>query len=146
MGEVHRLPGPSVNMRQRPRLALGAAAGALGAVLGGRHGIRAQESRVAPVAIAAVDQLPTEVLPLEVGQTEMQVFVPETGHTLRGTMLDYWRATGAASVYGNPISEPFASADGLYSQAFENAILQYRPDVPGPMIRPYGSSISARSR
>lgn len=150
MGEVHRMPGSLVNMRQRPRLALGAAAGALGAVLGRRHGIRAQESRVAPVAIAAVDQLPNEVLPLEVGQTELQVYVPETGHTLRGTMLDYWRATGAASVYGYPISEPFASADGLYSQAFENAILQYRPDfawTDDPTVRLFGlGSAAMKSR
>lgn len=150
MGEVHRTLGTLVNMRQRPRLALGAAAGAFGAVLG-RQSVRgAQESWVAPVAIAAADQLPNEVLPLEVGQTELQVFVPATGHTLRGTMLDYWRATGAASVYGLPISEPFASADGLYSQAFENAILQYRPDyawTDDPTVRLYNlGSVAMKSR
>lgn len=150
MGEVHRTPGSLVNMRQRPRLALGAAAGAIGAVLGRHTALNAQESRVAPVAIAAADQLPTEVLPLSVGQTEMQVYVSETGHTLRGTMLDYWRATGAASVYGLPISEPFASADGLYSQAFENAILQYRPDLAwtdDPTVRLFNlGSVAMRSR
>ena len=57
-------------------------------------------------------------LPPDLGQAAFQVFVPATSHTLRGYFLDYWRATGGVTVYGNPISEPFASADGLYSQAF----------------------------
>ena len=77
-------------------------------------------------------------LPPDRGQTSLQVFVPEQGHTVRGTMLDYWRANGAAAVYGNPISEPFASADGYYSQAFERGIFQYRPefiDTNDPYIR-----------
>lgn len=34
-------------------------------------------------------------------------------------MLDYWRANGAASVYGNPVSEVFVASNGYYSQAFE---------------------------
>ncbi|MDP9356609.1 MAG: hypothetical protein M3R02_15235, partial [Chloroflexota bacterium] len=51
-------------------------------------------------------------LPPDLGQAEQEVYVEATGHTLRGTFLDYWRANGAASVYGHPISEPFAAADG----------------------------------
>jgi lipoprotein-anchoring transpeptidase ErfK/SrfK len=77
-------------------------------------------------------------LPPDMGQTSLHVFVSATGHTLRGTMLDYWRANGGAAVYGNPISEPFASSDGYYSQAFERAIFQYRPeylDTEDPTIR-----------
>lgn len=150
MSEVQRGSKSGVSMRQRPRLALGVAAGLAGAAGFGRHAVAAQESRVAPVAIASVDALPAEVIPPELGQTEMQVYVPETGHTVRGTMLDYWRATGAASVYGLPISEPFASADGLYSQAFENAILQFRPDVlwtDDPTVRLYPlGAVAMRAR
>ncbi|MGD9714327.1 MAG: hypothetical protein AB7V46_20035, partial [Thermomicrobiales bacterium] len=67
-------------------------------------------------------------LPPDIGQADVQVFVEETGHTLRGSMLDYWRANGAASVFGNPISEPFAASNGLYSQAFENVVMQYREE------------------
>ena len=77
--------------------------------------------------------------PPDLGQTALQVFLPRTGHTLGGTLLDYWRATGGAAVFGDPISEPFTAPDGRYSQAFENAILQYRPDVlytEDPIIRP----------
>ena len=72
------------------------------------------------------------------GQSDLRVFIPETGHSLRGSLLDYWRATGGSAVYGYPISEPFATSDGLYSQAFERAVFQYRPDfldTEEPIIR-----------
>ena len=65
------------------------------------------------------------VPPSDLGQSTDHFFIPETGHTVAGVVLDYWRATGGASVYGNPISEPFAAENGLYSQAFERGILQY---------------------
>ncbi len=86
----------------------------------------------------ATDALATVALPPDVGQTELQVYLRETGHSLGGSMLDYWRANGAASVYGLPISEPFASGDGYYSQAFEHAVFQYRPeflDTADPIMR-----------
>lgn len=67
-------------------------------------------------------------LPPSLGESELQVFVEETGHTLGGVLLDYWRATGGAAVYGDPISEPFAAPNGYYSQAFENGIFQFRPE------------------
>jgi len=64
-------------------------------------------------------------VPPDLGQAPVQVYFPQTQHSLRGYFLDYWRANGGASVYGYPISEPFASADGYYSQAFENGIFQF---------------------
>jgi len=67
-------------------------------------------------------------IPPDMGQTDLDVFVSATGHSVRGMMLDYWRANGAASVYGNPISEPFGAANGLYSQAFERGVFQWNPD------------------
>ena len=78
-------------------------------------------------------------LPPNVGQTNHQVYVEATSHTLRGSMLDYWRANGANTVFGNPISEPFAASNGYYSQAFENIVLQYRPEflyTHDPIMRP----------
>ena len=82
-----------------------------------------------PAPTRAADPFAAVDLPPDLGQSETSVFIPETGHTLSGTMLDYWRATGGAATFGNPISEPFASTDGFYSQAFVNGVLQYRPDV-----------------
>ena len=82
--------------------------------------------------------LSPEAIPPDMGQTDLEVYVPATGHTVRGMMLDYWRANGAAAVYGNPISEPFASPDGRYSQAFERGIFQFRAELQWsdePMVR-----------
>ncbi|MEJ7839066.1 MAG: L,D-transpeptidase [Thermomicrobiales bacterium] len=87
---------------------------------------------------SGLDDLNPVLFPVEFGQTEMTVFVEQTGHTVEGMILDYWRANGQASVYGNPISEPYAAANGLYSQAFERGILQYNPDwtmTDDPWIR-----------
>ena len=97
-----------------------------------------------PVALAQADQLASSdalsgvELPPDVGQAELQVYVEATGHRLRGLFLDYWRANGAAAVYGNPISEPFAAPNGYYSQAFERGIFQYRPEflyTADPIVR-----------
>ena len=92
-------------------------------------------SRSELAAQLGIDEI---MVPVDFGQTALQVYVPETRHTVYGTMLDYWRANGAASVYGNPISEVFASADGRYSQAFEHGIFQYHPDwtlTDNPTVR-----------
>lgn len=96
-------------------------------------------------AAAELDlDLPPEMLPPDRGQTDRQVYIRESGHSIAGLMLDYWRANGGAEVYGNPISEPYASPDGLYSQAFERGIFQYRPDVawtddPAVRLAPAGA-------
>lgn len=82
--------------------------------------------------------LPEQMIPVDFGQTSLRVFVPETGHTISGTMLDYWRANGASTVYGNPISEVYAAPNGLFSQAFERGVLQYNPDwtlTDNPTVR-----------
>lgn len=71
--------------------------------------------------------LESDFIPPELGQSALSVYVPETGHAVEGYLLDYWRANGATSVYGNPISEPFAASNGLYSQAFERGVFQYSP-------------------
>jgi L,D-transpeptidase-like protein len=67
--------------------------------------------------------------PLGLGETTLTVYVSETGHTVTGLFLDYWRATGASQVFGNPLSEPFETDDGLSSQVFERGVLQIRPDL-----------------
>lgn len=79
-----------------------------------------------------------DALPPDVGQANLEVYVEATGHRLRGLFLDYWRANGAASIYGFPISSPFIAGDGAYSQAFERGIFQYRPEflyTTDPIVR-----------
>jgi hypothetical protein len=80
-------------------------------------------------ASSSVDQFANVELPGDLGQTSAQVWVPQTRHTIRGYMLDYWRANGADSVYGFPISEPFANVNNRYSQAFEGAVFEYYPEL-----------------
>lgn len=77
-------------------------------------------ANTSPEALATVPLPPTDL-----GQSTYQFYIPATGHTISGIMVDYWRATGGTTVYGNPISEPFAADNGLYSQAFERGVLQY---------------------
>ena len=77
---------------------------------------------------ANVEDLASVEWPPSLGQADISVYLAETGHTLQGALLDYWRATGAAALFGNPVSEPFAAPNGYYSQAFERGILQYRPE------------------
>lgn len=93
---------------------------------------------VAEVSVAQRIDLPEAMLPPDFGQTTMHVYVPETGHSVSGTMLDYWRANGAASIYGNPVSEGFVAPNGYYSQAFERGIFQFNPDwtlTDNPTVR-----------
>lgn len=101
---------------------------------------------MAPGATASLTDFSSVVLPADIGQSSIQVYCSDTKHSIRGLMLDYWRALGAESVYGHPISEPFASPTGFYSQAFENAVFEYHPEFEGtndPLIRmaPIGLSM-----
>lgn len=90
-------------------------------------------------------EIASEMLPPELGQSESAVFVAATEHTLSGIMLDYWRANGSESVYGNPISEPYVGNDGYYQQAFECGIFRFLPEVvwtddPTVRLAPLGYS------
>ena len=77
-------------------------------------------------AISAAELgIPESNMPPKLGASEIEAWVPETGHSVTGYMLDYWRANGADSVYGNPISQPYGASNQLYSQAFERGVFQY---------------------
>lgn len=102
---------------------------ALALVLSVSAGVLTPGVQLASASNSTVDQFANVELPPDLGQASFQVYVPATGHTLRGYFLDYWRANGGSALYGNPISEPFASSDGLYSQAFENGVFQFRLEL-----------------
>ncbi len=59
------------------------------------------------------------------------VYFPETGHTLRGVFLSYWRAHGGLPVFGYPISEEFIERgeDGREArvQYFQRHRFELRP-------------------
>lgn len=63
-------------------------------------------------------------------------YFPQTGHTLRGSFLDYWNKHGALSQFGYPITEEFMEADGpdnksLQVQYFEKAKFEHHPEKAG---------------
>src|SRR5215216_6052561 len=74
------------------------------------------------------------------------VYIPETGHSIDGVFLDFWRANGGYWSYGNPVSTEFPEG-GHVVQYFEYARFEYWPDDPdgnvvhlgklGEALRPY---------
>jgi subtilisin family serine protease len=64
------------------------------------------------------------------------VYFPETGHTLRGVFLSYWRAHGGLPVFGYPISEEFIERgeDGREAlvQYFQRHRFELRPENRPP--------------
>lgn len=60
------------------------------------------------------------------------VYFAETGHNLGDPFLFYWREHGGRTVFGLPISEVIASANGaVQTQYFERMTLQFRPNSGG---------------
>ncbi|MDQ2681978.1 MAG: L,D-transpeptidase [Chloroflexota bacterium] len=118
----------------------------LGAIGGAPGSVAAQDSADDREPASYWDANLGVEIPGGLGQTELQVWIPATQHTVRGYMLDYWRAQGTTSVYGNPISEPYGARSGYYSQAFESGIFQFRPEFlwtesPSMTLEPVGREI-----
>ncbi|MDQ2806024.1 MAG: glycosyl hydrolase family 18 protein [Chloroflexota bacterium] len=68
--------------------------------------------------------------------TPSRVYFPQTGHSLSGGFLEYWRAHGGLAIYGYPLSEEFAEAspsDGkVYTvQYFERNRFEFHPELRG---------------
>jgi lipoprotein-anchoring transpeptidase ErfK/SrfK len=55
------------------------------------------------------------------------VFIPESGQTIDGVFLDFWRAAGGEAAYGNPISREF-DRNGRIVQYYEYARFEYIPE------------------
>ncbi len=62
------------------------------------------------------------------GQAPAVAF-PETGQTLEGRFLDYWRGNGGLPVFGYPIA---AQSGAPLSQAFERTRFEYHPENAAP--------------
>ncbi len=65
-------------------------------------------------------------------------YFPETGHTLSGRLADFWTSVGGETLFGLPVSEPFADSESDASaQVFERAVLEDH-GVDGVLLRPVG--------
>jgi hypothetical protein len=72
----------------------------------------------------------------QVPGTADQVYFQETGHSLKGPFLNFWRSHGGLAVFGFPISEEYAevsATDGkTYTvQYFERNRFEYHPEFAG---------------
>lgn len=55
------------------------------------------------------------------------VYIPDTGQTMNGVFLDFWRANGGAVAFGNPISQEMAQ-NGHTVQYYQYARFEYWPE------------------
>ena len=60
--------------------------------------------------------------------TTTRMYVKETGHSMSGAFLTYWKQNGGVELFGYPISEPL-SQGGLTLQWFERARFEYHPEL-----------------
>jgi hypothetical protein len=67
------------------------------------------------------------------------VYIPETGQTIDGVFLDYWRANGGISSYGYPITPEFTMANGIVSQYYGYARFEYHPEATDGRIVQIGN-------
>jgi uncharacterized protein YkwD len=57
-----------------------------------------------------------------------RTYFSETGHSLTGAFLTYWRQKGGLELFGYPISEVITQ-DGMQVQWFERARFEYHPEL-----------------
>jgi uncharacterized protein YkwD len=57
-----------------------------------------------------------------------RAYFRETGHSLTGAFLTYWKQRGGLELFGYPISEVITQ-DGMQVQWFERARFEYHPDL-----------------
>ena len=55
------------------------------------------------------------------------VYIPDTGQTINGVFLTYWRANGGATAFGDPISQEMVQ-NGHTVQYYQYARFEYWPD------------------
>ena len=57
-------------------------------------------------------------------------FFPETGHSIKGAIREFWERNGGLPQFGLPLTEE-VSENGLTVQWFERARLEYHPEASG---------------
>ncbi|MDQ2681945.1 MAG: hypothetical protein M3Y37_00320, partial [Chloroflexota bacterium] len=57
------------------------------------------------------------------------VYIPETGHTIDGVFLDYWRANNGIASFGYPVTPEFTMSNGVVAQLYAYARFEYWPNA-----------------
>ena len=64
------------------------------------------------------------------------VYIPETGQSIDGVFLDFWRANNGIANYGYPVTPEFTMADGHVAQYYQYARYEYWPEAgDGQVVR-----------
>lgn len=71
------------------------------------------------------------VAPLNASAQDQSQFFPETGFTVSGRFLDYWRSNGGLAVFGLPLSNEL-SENGIQVQYFERQRFELHPENRRP--------------
>ena len=61
------------------------------------------------------------------------VYIPDTGQTIDGVFLDYWRNGGGITAFGNPITPEF-TLNGHIVQYYQYARFEYWPEDPDNVV------------
>ncbi len=82
------------------------------------------------------DSLQTAVNRVDSVKADNLLYFPETGHTVSGPFLAYWRKNGNLAQYGYPITEPYRGTnrtDGkvYVQQYFQRARFELHPEYKG---------------
>ena len=128
--ELHPVPRYSSRKGRRPSAALLLAAFALlvSFLAPLAMGAKAQEGSTRSTGgVAGEDWTPPRT-----------VYIPETGHSIDGVFLDYWRANSGIASYGYPIS-PEIEQDGRIVQYYTYARFEYWPEDPNGNIVQLGN-------
>jgi hypothetical protein len=82
------------------------------------------------IALLLLTLVLTQWLPVEAQTAEVQFF-PETGHSVKGDFLQYYKSVrDARFLFGYPITEQITSKGGNTVQYFQRARFELRTDLP----------------
>lgn len=67
------------------------------------------------------------------------VYIPQTGHSIDGVFLDYWRANNGIASFGYPVTPEFTMSTGIIAQMYAYARFEYHPEATDGRIVQLGN-------
>ena len=67
------------------------------------------------------------------------VYIPDTGQTIDGVFLDFWRARSGIANFGYPVTPEFTTAEGIVSQYYAYARFEYWPNAADGQVVKLGN-------
>lgn len=86
-----------------------------------------QVIRLEPLGEQALGARSRPIVPFD--NTTSRRYFPQTGHSLSGEFLAYWRAYEGVAVFGSPVTE-VVTLNGTVVQYFQNVRLEVDPSAP----------------